>query len=39
MRVNFDPPKKVYSADITPKQKRKLMVKFWKHIARSSKRK
>ena len=39
MRVNFETPKKVYSADITPKQKRKLMVKHWKHIALSSKRK
>ena len=39
MRVNFNMPKKVNDPKTSPKQKRKLLVKYWKHIVLSGKRK
>lgn len=39
MRVNIDIPKAYYDKDTTAKKKKKIMVKYWKHVARAMKRK
>lgn len=39
MRVNINKPKKYFDPNTTAKQKKRLMRKFWKHVALSAKRK